>query len=85
MYLLMSGHFQAVDVPSLVIFHEIAEISTVCFDGRGAVTLLFQQFEIAFRQCVFPFGLGMPHVNPAVINIGVGRIAVVKIRQAESG
>jgi len=52
---------------------------------EGAVTLLFQQFEIAFRQCVFPFGFGMPHVNPAVINIGVGRIAVVKIRQAESG
>ena len=65
-------HFQAVDVPSLVIFHEVAEIGTVCFDGRGAVTLLFQQLEVAFRQCVFPFRFGMPHVNPAVINIGVG-------------
>ena len=65
-------HFQAVDVPSLVIFHEVAEIGTVCFDGRGAVTLLFQQFEVAFRQCVFPFRFGMPHVNPAVINIGMG-------------
>ena len=76
---------QQVKVLPLVVFHEVAEIGTVCFDGRGAVTLLFQQFEVAFRQYVFPLGLRMPDVNPAVIYVGVGRIAVVEIRQTESG
>ena len=60
-------------------------LSILCFDSRGAVTLLFQQFEVAFRQYVFPLGLRMPDVNPAVIYVGVGRIAVVEIRQTESG
>lgn len=78
-------HFQAVDVASFMVFHKVAEIGTIGFNGRGAVTLLLQQFQIAFRQCVFPFGLGMPHINPAVIDVGVGRIAVVEIRQPESG
>ena len=76
---------QQVKVLPLVVFHEVAEIDFIGFYGGKAVPLLFQQFEVAFRQCVFPFGFGMPHVNPAVINIGVGRIAVVEIRQFKSG
>ena len=63
---------QQVKVMPLVVFHEVAEIDFIGFYGGKAVPLLFQQFQVAFRQCVFPFGFGMPHVNPAVINIGVG-------------
>ena len=78
-------HFQAVDAPSLVVFHEVAEIGTVGFHGRGTVPLLFQQFQIAFRQYVCPLWFGMPYVHPAVIYVSVGRIAVVEIRQFKGG
>ena len=76
---------QQVKVLPLVVFHEVAEIDFIGFYGGKAVPLLFQQFEVASRQYVFPFRFGMPHVNPAVINIGVGRIAVIEIRQFKSG
>ena len=38
-------HFQAVDVASFMVFHKVAEIGTIGFNGRGAVTLLLQQFR----------------------------------------
>ena len=76
---------QQVGVMPLVVFHEVAEMDFMGFESGKAVPLLFQQFEVASRQYVFPFRFGMPHVNPAVINIGVGRIAVIEIRQFKSG
>ena len=78
-------HFQAVDVPPFVIFHEIAEIGSVGLYGGGAVTFLFQQIQVAFRQHIFPLGFRMPDIYPAVINVGVRGISVVKVRQMESG
>ena len=68
-----------------MVFHKVAEIGTVGFYGRGAITLLFQQFQVSFRQCVFPLRFGVSDINPAVIDIGMWRIAVVEIRQSESG
>ena len=68
-----------------MIFHEVAEISLVGLDGRRAVTLLFQQFKIAFRQHIFPFWLGMAYIYTAVVNIGVRRIAVIEGGKAENG
>ena len=49
---------QQVKVMPLVVFHEVAEIDFIGFYGGKAVPLLFQQFQVAFRQCVFPLGLG---------------------------
>lgn len=49
---------QQVKVLPLVVFHEVAEIDFIGFYGGKAVPLLFQQFEVASRQYVFPLGLG---------------------------
>lgn len=76
----------AVDVPDrqqvgdmpLVVFHEVAEMDFMGFEGGKAVPLLFRQFQAALRLGVFPFGIGMPHVHRAVTDAGVGRTAVAE-------
>lgn len=69
---------QQVGVMPLVVFHEVAEMDFMDFEGGKAVPFLFQQFQAALRLGVFPFGIGMPHVHPAVTDAGVGRMAVAE-------
>lgn len=69
---------QQVEAMPLVVFHEVAEMDFMGFEGGKAVPLLFRQFQAAFRQGVFPLGVGMPHVHPAVTDAGVGRTAVAE-------